>query len=74
MFEIDRNLQFIILIFIATIFLLYQQKPSMMFKPNGKPKEFGSGKEKTITPVWLVAIVVSLLSYIQFTIKKDDFV
>tara|TARA_Y100001935_G_scaffold86596_1_gene71847 strand:+ start:8693 stop:8917 length:225 start_codon:yes stop_codon:yes gene_type:complete len=74
MFEIDRNLQFIILVFLATIFLIYQKKPSMMFKNNGKPKEFGSGKDKTVTPVWLVALSVSMLFYVHFTIQRDDFV
>ena len=74
MFEIDRNLQVVILIFITTVALLYKQKPSMMFKNNGKPKEFGSGKDKTITPVWIVAIAISLLVYVQFTVKGNDFV
>ena len=74
MFEIDRNLQIVILIFAGTTFLLFKQKPELMFKKNGKPKEFGSGKDKTIIPVWLVAISVSLLFYVQFTIKRDDFV
>ena len=46
----------------------------MLFKKNGKPKEFGSGKDKTITPVWLVALTISLLFYIQITIRQDDFV
>jgi hypothetical protein len=71
--EIDRNLQIVILVFVGLIVIFYKQKPSMMFK-NGKPKQFGSGKEKTITPVWLVALSLSLLFYIQLTIKNDDFV
>ena len=74
MFDIDKNLQFVILVFLATVFLLYKQKPSMIFKPNGKPKEFGSGKDKTITPVWLIALAISLLFYVQSTVKNDDFV
>ena len=74
MFVIDKNLQFVILIFVAVVFILFRQKPNIMFKKNGKPKEFGSGKDKTITPVWLVALTISLLFYIQFTIRQDDFV
>ena len=74
MFEIDRNLQVVILIFAATLVVLYKQKPSMMFKNNGRPKDFGSGKDKTITPIWLVAIAISLLIYVRFTVKGDDFV
>jgi len=74
MLEIDSNLQFVILVFLATIFLLYQKKPSMIFKTNGKPKEFGSGSDKTITPPWLIALAVSLLFYVQTTVKNDEFV
>jgi len=74
MLDIDHNLQVVLLIFITTIALLYKQKPSMMFKKNGKPKEFGSGKDKTITPVWLVSIAISLLVYVQLTVKGGDFV
>jgi len=74
MFEVDKNLQIVILIFIGTIFILFKQKPEIMFKNNKKPKEFGSGKDKTIVPVWLVAISISLLFYVRFTLKKDDFV
>ena len=74
MFVIDKNLQIVILIFGAIIFILFRQKPSILFKKNGKPKEFGSGKDKTITPVWLIALTISLLFYIQITIRQDDFV
>jgi|TARA_B110000881_G_C18406694_1_gene428773 hypothetical protein len=74
MLEIDRNLQFVILVFFATIFILYRQKPAMIFKTNGKPKEFGSGRDKTIAPVWLIALTISLLFYVQSTVKNDDFV
>tara|TARA_Y100000389_G_scaffold204449_1_gene257073 strand:- start:3205 stop:3429 length:225 start_codon:yes stop_codon:yes gene_type:complete len=74
MFEIDKNLQIVILIFIGTIITLFKKKPEIMFKKNGKAKEFGSGKDKTIVPVWLVGISLSLLFYVQFTTKKDDFV
>jgi hypothetical protein len=74
MFDIDRNLQVVFLVFIGSIFLFYQKKPSIMFKEDGKPKEFGSGGDKTIAPIWLISLMISILFYIQFTVKKDDFV
>ena len=37
-------------------------------------KNLDTGKDKTITPVWLVALTISLLFYIQITIRQDDFV
>ena len=37
-------------------------------------KDFGTGPEKTITPFWLVSLVIGLLIYLQFTVRGDDFV
>ena len=74
MFEIDRNLQMVIIIFIGLLIFLYKKKPSMMFDGDGKVKEFGSGPNKTITPVWLVSLAIGLLVYVQFTVKNGDFV
>ena len=69
MFVIDKNLQ-VVIIFGAIIFILFRQKPPMLFKKNGKPKEFGSGKDKTITPVWLVALTISLLFIFKLQLDK----
>ena len=74
MFEIDRNLQMVIILFMCCTFILYKQKPSMMFDNNGKIKEFGAGPDKTITPFWLVSLVIGLLIYLQFTVRGDDYV
>ena len=74
MFDIDSNLQMVIIIFILILFFLYKKKPRMIFNPNGTAKEFGSGPNKTITPVWLVALSVTLIIYLLFTVKGYDFV
>ena len=40
-------------------------KPSFLFKPDGSMREFGIGyKNKTILPLWLVAILLSMLCYL----------
>ena len=44
MFEIDKNLQMVLILFLCCTFILYKQKPSMMFDTNGKIKDFGTGK------------------------------
>ena len=74
MFEIDRNLQIVIILFIGISYILYKRKPSMMFDKNGKIKEFGTGPEKTITPFWLVSLTIGLLIYVRFTVRDGDFV
>ena len=74
MFDIDRNLQIVIVVFICILVLIYKKKQKMMFHEDGKVKEFGSGPNKTITPVWVVSLSVCLLIYIQFTVREGDFV
>ena len=74
MFEIDRNLQIVIVIFIGILLVLYKKKPSNMFHADGSAKQFGNGPNKTTTPAWLVSLSITLLIYLQLTVKDGDFV
>ena len=74
MFEIDRNLQIVIVIFIGILLVLYKKKPSIMFHADGSAKQFGTGPKKTTTPAWLVSLSITLLIYLQLTVKDGDFV
>ena len=60
MFEIDGNLQQILLIHLVICFFFYKYKPDFMFDNNGNFKQFGTGPGKTIYPFWLVTTVSSL--------------
>lgn len=54
----------IILFFIA-FYLIHVSKPSFLYKKNGELRAFGIGyKEKTVIPVWLLAIILPILSYV----------
>jgi hypothetical protein len=54
-----------ILLFIGVFFVIQQFKPSFIYKKDGSLRQFGVGyKEKTVLPVWLVAIVLAILSYV----------
>ena len=74
MFEIDGNLQQILLIHIAICFFFYKYKPDFMFDDKGNFKQFGTGPGKTIYPFWLVTTISSLIVYLFIVVKKDDFV
>ncbi len=74
LFEVDKKLQIVIILFTLTIIILYQQKHKSMFTEEGEIKPFGTGQEKTITPLWLVSLAIGLLIYVYFTVKEDDFV
>lgn len=53
---------FIFIVLFATIQLL---EPSFLYDRNGSIRPFGLGKKrKTILPNWLVAIILSILSYL----------
>lgn len=54
-----------ILLFISVFFAIQYFKPQFMFKNDGSIRQFGIGyKEKTILPVWLIAIVLAILCYV----------
>ena len=74
MFNIDGNLQQILLIHILICGFLYNYKPRFMFDNNGNFKSFGTGPEKTIYPFWLVTTTFSLIVYLFIVVKKDEFV
>ena len=74
MFEIDGNLQQILLIHLVICFFFYKYQPDFMFDDNGNFKQFGTGPEKTIYPFWLVTTASTLSIYLFIVVKKDSFV
>ena len=54
-----------ILIFIAIFYSIQCCSPSFLYKKDGSIRQFGLGyKGKTVLPIWLIAILVSILSYL----------
>ena len=54
-----------ILMFIVIFFVIQHFKPSFIYKKDGSLRQFGIGyKEKTVLPIWLIAIVLAILSYL----------
>ena len=54
-----------VIIFTVVYTVLIYIKPSIMFYEDGTIREFGIGyKNKTVFPVWLVAIILGVLSYL----------
>jgi hypothetical protein len=53
-----------ILLYICVYLLIMSFKPSFLFQKNGSLREFGIGyRNKTIIPVWFLAIFIATLSY-----------
>lgn len=54
-----------VVIFMFIFGLINMLKPSFMYNDDFTFRQFGLGyKNKTIIPIWLVAIVVAFLSYL----------
>ena len=61
-----------ILLFIITFILLQHYSPSFLYKKNGHIRKFGIGyKEKTIIPIWLIALIMAILSYVIIRYYSD---
>jgi len=54
-----------IILFLIAFYLIHVSKPSFLYKKNGELRAFGIGyKEKTVIPVWLLAVILPILSYV----------
>jgi len=54
-----------IIIFLFVFGIIQMLKPSFLYNKDGSIREFGIGyKNKTILPIWLLAIVLGILSYL----------
>ena len=54
-----------ILLFLVLFATIVMVNPSFLFNPDGSIRQFGIGyKNKTIFPMWLMAIVLGIFSYL----------
>lgn len=62
-----------IIVFSIIFLILHNIKPSIIYDNDGAFRQFGVGyKHKTVVPIWLVAIITSILSY-TFVLYSIDF-
>ena len=60
----DNKIIIVVLIFLLAFFSLNYAKPAVMYNENGTTKQFGVGyKRRTVLPLWLIVIFLSILSY-----------
>jgi hypothetical protein len=63
---IRNNLAGTAIVLYVIVFMLVQyMNPSFLYNEDGSLREFGVGySSKTVLPIWLVAIVLGILSYL----------
>ena len=57
-----------LIIYAFALFVLFNMKPEFAFK-DGEMKQWGIGEEKTMFPIYIVAMIVSVISLFVLTIK-----
>jgi hypothetical protein len=64
-FVYQNKLYVIIFLYLACFLLLHIFKPRLIYNDDGTFRPFGLGyRHKTVTPMWLMAIVLAILTYI----------
>lgn len=54
-----------ILLFLALFSIVHITKPSLLYNESGGFRQFGVGyRHKTVIPIWGVAIVLAIFSYL----------
>lgn len=54
-----------ILLYVIVFMLVQYMNPSFIYNEDGSLREFGIGySSKTVLPIWLVAIILGILSYV----------
>jgi hypothetical protein len=54
-----------ILIFLMIFAIVHIYKPMLMYTKEGGFRQFGVGyKHKTVVPIWIVAIILAIFSYL----------
>jgi len=61
-----HKLNISIFIFLILFTTLHLAKPGFAYGPDGEFRNFGIGfKNKTVLPIWVMAIVIAVLSYLS---------
>lgn len=62
-----QRLLYSIVLFLVLFGIIHSLKPGLLYLPNGGFRPFGIGyKQKTVIPIWIIAIVLAVFCYLLF--------
>jgi hypothetical protein len=60
-----NKLNVAVFIFVVLFSIIHIAKPPLLYTKEGGFRQFGVGyKQKTVVPIWIVAILLAILSYL----------
>ena len=72
--NIDQNVFIVIVFQVLLAITLYCKKPYQLFNSDGSVKSYGTGKDQTLYPVFLVILIPSIVLYVFLISKNNEFV
>ena len=72
--NIDKNVFIVIVAQILLAVSLFCKKPPQLFNSDGSVKSYGTGKDQTLYPVFLVILIPSIILYVLLVTKNNEFV
>ena len=72
--NIDKNVFIVIVAQILLAVALFCKKPPQLFNSDGSVKSYGTGKDQTLYPVFLVILIPSIILYVLLVTKNNEFV
>lgn len=68
-----NRLSFSILLFLVIFSIIHFSKPSLLYNEEGGFRPFGLGyRHKTVIPIWIVAIILAIFSYMFILCAIDN--
>jgi hypothetical protein len=60
-----NKLNIAVFLFLILFSMIHLLKPGLLYNNDGSFREFGVGyKNKTVIPIWIVAVVLAIFSYL----------
>ena len=61
--NLNLRIQIAVLIYLVSITVLLYSNPRWFYTRENELKPFGTGKGKTVLPLWMVILLLAILSY-----------
>ena len=72
--NIDKNVIIVIVAQILLAVALFYKKTHQLFNSDGSVKSYGTGKDQTLYPFFLVILIPSIILYVLLVTKNNEFV
>lgn len=63
-----RPLSYTLIVYLFSLYILFMLKPLLCFTKDNKMKSWGIGKNKTLFPIYIISMIISIILLFTLTI------